>query len=752
MTLREVPSSPSKIIASSHAFQHVLHLAERVAPTMLPTLIEGATGSGKEVLAQYIHHLGRNPEGAFVDVNCGAIPENLFESELFGHVKGAFTGAVANRTGYMEMAGNGTLFLDEIGEMPLSVQPKLLRALETRTFRPVGSDEIRHFKGRIISATHCDLLEKVKEKSFREDLYYRISVFFINVPPLCERKEDIPHLINHFSSICGRKITFDTEAVLYMKEYLWPGNIRELKNFIDRMAILSDALSIDAGSVRKILVPTTQTTAESFEKIADTLLAHPAGDKLAMAETLLIDRAMQLSNGNKTAAARLLGIDRKAVERHQRKSKNMQQEMQQSLVLGRAHMERGDLRAAVAVLEEAISWVPEIPLTIEEQRILCDLCHLLCISHQGIEGWLSADALRYNEKAMRLARKIEDETVLSSQLFWSWASQLMSLDIRKARATAQEMLLRAQNMKNPRLIDEAYVALANTSFWFGDCQETLTCLAASGFPGNGEKDYAAPHGLDLLALTIMFKGLSDFQLGTFSEARLAMDQLKQRGMNKNIQAFHRVLSLQGAAWLACLFDDLETMEFFSQELEIISAKHGFSFFLGLGKFFRGCALAARHRYTEAEQAMAEGYEKHILFQGGKLFHSFQAWKRGQLLLRINRLEECETLVSRAIDVAIEHQERVYLAELMELRSRVHLASGQFEEAQQGFASALSTALAIGTVPVKIRAATQLARLHESGREASRLYKSLGLPPGFERQTFLPVSLSEDLKAFISYCD
>jgi len=177
-----------------------------VAPTNRAVLICGPTGAGKEVIARLIHRLSSNPDTPFIDINCGSIPEHLIEAEFFGHTKGAFTGAVANRVGYFELAGAGTLFLDEIGELPLSLQPKLLRVLEMRTFRPVGSTEVRHFRGRIVAATHRDLQALVAGNTFREDLYYRLANFVLDIPGLDQRKEDIPALVSHFVSLQARQI------------------------------------------------------------------------------------------------------------------------------------------------------------------------------------------------------------------------------------------------------------------------------------------------------------------------------------------------------------------------------------------------------------------------------------------------------------------------------------------------------------------------------------------------------------------
>lgn len=212
-------NSSINVIGSSPALNQLLRLVDRVAPSQQNILICGPTGCGKEVIAQLIHQRSKNPSAPFIGLNCGAIPEYLVEAELFGHIKGAFTGASGDRRGHLEMVGSGILFLDEIGEMPLSVQPKLLRALETRTFRPIGSSEVRQFKGRVVAATHRNLLTQVKSGVFREDLYYRLGVITLDIPALSQRREDIPALIEYFASLQTHPLVFNAHAMSHLQQY-----------------------------------------------------------------------------------------------------------------------------------------------------------------------------------------------------------------------------------------------------------------------------------------------------------------------------------------------------------------------------------------------------------------------------------------------------------------------------------------------------------------------------------------------------
>ena len=222
-----------------------------VAPTDATVLIQGETGTGKELIAHAVHHLSPRRDRQFVRFNCAAIPLGLLESELFGHEKGAFTGAVARKIGRFELANKGTLFLDEIGDVPLELQAKLLRVLQEREFERLGSNQTQRVNVRLVAATHRDLKQMVAEKQFRSDLYFRLNIFPVSVPPLRERREDIPLLVKFFAEDCVRRInrrvkTIPATTVRVLTEYDWPGNVRELQNFIERAVILSPGAELRA--------------------------------------------------------------------------------------------------------------------------------------------------------------------------------------------------------------------------------------------------------------------------------------------------------------------------------------------------------------------------------------------------------------------------------------------------------------------------------------------------------------------------
>jgi formate hydrogenlyase transcriptional activator len=240
-----------RIIGSSAAIKHVLQLVETVGPSDSTVLLLGETGTGKELIARAIHERSRRKERTFVKLNCAAIPTGLLESELFGHEKGAFTGAITQKVGRMELADQGTLFLDEVGDIPTEIQPKLLRALQEREFERLGSTHTRKVNMRLVAATNRDLEKMVADREFRNDLYYRLNVFPIRIPPLRDRKEDIPLLVGYFVQKCAKQMqkriaSIPVSVMKGLTAWDWPGNIRELENFVERAVILTRGKSLEA--------------------------------------------------------------------------------------------------------------------------------------------------------------------------------------------------------------------------------------------------------------------------------------------------------------------------------------------------------------------------------------------------------------------------------------------------------------------------------------------------------------------------
>lgn len=299
--------SSEEIIGKSKSIKGVLDIISRVGPTDSTVLIIGESGTGKELVARAIHQSSERKDKPFVTVDCGSLVETLFESELFGHVKGSFTGATATKHGRLELANKGTIFLDEIGNLSLNTQAKLLRAVQEREITKVGSSQPIKIDVRIICATNQDLIKKVKEGTFREDLYYRISVVPIHIPPLRDRKEDIPLLVHHFIAKYNEKrkkdvIGISSKAMKMLVEYDWPGNVRELENIIERAIVLTKGKRIEP---KDLLYPANIIPKKSWITQESLLLDDIEKDH--------IKKVLELTSGNKSEAARLLGIDRKTL-------------------------------------------------------------------------------------------------------------------------------------------------------------------------------------------------------------------------------------------------------------------------------------------------------------------------------------------------------------------------------------------------------------------------------------------------------
>ena len=300
------------IVGNSQPMLKILDTVRRVAPSDLPVLILGESGTGKDLLAQAIHQNSTRREGRFVAINCAGLSESLLESELFGHVKGSFTGADGDRPGRFEHADGGTLFLDEVGDMPLAMQAKLLRVLENGEVVRVGSNEPIRVNVRLLSATNSDLAARVEAKEFREDLYFRIKGTTIAIPPLRQRREDIPLLIDHFIQAAneshGRKVkSIATDARRALMSHPWPGNVRQLRNVIENMVVLADGDKLTADDLPDDLV--------GRDGAGDQPLADLAGISLEEAEKQLIANTLKMVDGNREQAATMLGIGERTLYR-----------------------------------------------------------------------------------------------------------------------------------------------------------------------------------------------------------------------------------------------------------------------------------------------------------------------------------------------------------------------------------------------------------------------------------------------------
>jgi len=312
-----------EIIGKSHVIREVIEVVNRVAITDANILLTGESGTGKEMVARIIHSKSPRSKGPFIPVDCAALPENLLESELFGYEKGAFTGAHTMRKGLIESANEGTLFLDEIGEMPLGLQAKLLRTLQDRMVRRLGSNRFTPVDIRIIAATNRDLKKAVQEGIFRNDLYYRLNVIHINIPPLRERREDIPLLVLHFlkkfNNLHKKKvISISPEAMSVIEDYPWPGNVRELQNVIERAVIMSDSERIELKDLPNGLI-VRDVESSGFQVLNPTVNSIPYKEAkeiwLATFEKNYLLSLFENTSFNISRAAEIAGINRKTIHR-----------------------------------------------------------------------------------------------------------------------------------------------------------------------------------------------------------------------------------------------------------------------------------------------------------------------------------------------------------------------------------------------------------------------------------------------------
>ena len=309
------PGSPLWLpVGESETAQHLRSLVEQVAPTSATILLTGESGTGKELIARAIHERSARAKGKFIALNCAAMPASLIESELFGYEKGAFTGATQSREGLFEAANGGTLLLDEIGDMPMGLQASLLRTLQEREVRRVGSTQARKIDVRVLAATHRELRESVKAGAFREDLLFRLEVVSIVLPPLRDRKEDILPLARHFllqaSSRHGKTVlSLSSEALAALQAHIWPGNIRELSNVIERAVIFAKSETLELADLPAHL------QANRSDSIRDALVSFKVGTPLREIEDVMIRKTLEVADGDKETAARLLGINSRTIYR-----------------------------------------------------------------------------------------------------------------------------------------------------------------------------------------------------------------------------------------------------------------------------------------------------------------------------------------------------------------------------------------------------------------------------------------------------
>lgn len=741
------PRAEKRVVFGPNSpIEEILQGLKRVANSKLPILICGPTGVGKEDLARFVHDTGNGDQDRpFIEVNCGAIPAGLFESELFGHVKGAFTGASADRQGYMTLAGDGTLFLDEVGEIPFDLQAKLLRALEARTFRPVGSSKLCGFNGRVVAATHRNLPALVKAGRFREDLYYRLAVFLFEVPALASRKNDIPELVRYFVSRQMRSLHFTDEAITLLKSHSWPGNTRELRNLIDRLAVLVDADLVEEKALRSFLNVDPLTKSQALKAFAEAVLEVETDEnRFSLMENALLCFTLERCDGNKARASRLLNVDRKAVERRYSKLQAYSHSAVDNVRSAEAHIESGDFKSAIHSLEKIANTESICGPFMIEDALLCKAFYLLGICYQRVHGWMSAEAHQFYAKAMEIAETIGDLEMLRSTTFCIWTFRLVELDLQGGRALASDLMRRAKISRDPNALYEAYLASSNTAFWAGDCRDVVDSLEISGLLEPPVGSSLRLHQIDLHSLALMLYGVSAFQIGRFRTARKTLDYLIERSLDKRLPLQDLYFVLQGIEHIAYLFEEWEIMGGAAKILRDDAEAKNYSYFIGIGKMFYGRFLLEQKNYEDCEREINEGFYKYIVQSGGNMYQSLKALMCGEILIRQEKASQCFDLVRSSSEKAIKLQERLFLIELVELQARAQAAMGDIDCACRDLEIACSTAKVLGLLSGQIRCAGQLARLRKFSKRSEDPLWDISFDLPAEEITYAPQSIRETI--------
>lgn len=669
----------SFFLGESQAMRQLVRGALRLADLDRPVLILGASGSGKELMAAFLHQYGSRAERPFLDVNCGSITDSLAESLLFGHVKGAFTGATADQEGYFSLVEEGTLFLDEVGELPLTLQSKLLRVLETRLYRPIGSTQVRTFRGRIVAATHRDLQHMVKEGRFREDLFHRLNVFSLEVPGLGARGEDLPGLVAHFAGLQARKLRFADDAVELVCSTEWPGNVRQLKNTIEQIAVFVDLTVVTARDIQPFLPVSRKGVEDRLAAMADTLLALDVEDKVAAIESALISQAMKHHNGNKSAAARALGVHRKVLERRVRASAVSMEKLNEQLDQAVLKMAEDEYDSAIRELKGVLERSARMSGSCRLKAFQLEVHYKLAICYRSMNGWGCCAAVAAYESALALSAELEHSDKRAMILFGLWTARMANLEMDAAVQIAGQMFELGQETGASAMICQACAALVNTHFWLGNYDEAEGYLEQFFRYHREESLPLDGQGMDLLPLCLMFKGLMAYQLGRFCIARTMIEKLNVY-IESCSHSFSRVVALMGVIWLDYLFGHIEAMNRNAIAMAELCMSRRFLYYEGFAQVFRGTAMALLDHDSVGVEMVLRGFEERMLKNGGLIFYSFYALMLGRVYLARSRFEEGLELVEHALQLAEEKNERCYLSELYTLKAQLDARMGGRETA------------------------------------------------------------------------
>ncbi len=718
---------------ASPVMQRIYQEAARIAESFLTVLITGPTGAGKEVIANFIHQSRPVPNTPFIAVNCGAIPENLMESQLFGHEKGAFTGAAGRYNGYFGLAENGTLFLDEIGELPLYQQAKLLRVLETRSYWPVGAATERPFLGRIIAATNVNLEEMVRQKAFREDLFYRLSVFCIEVPGLDRRREDIAELASHFARSRPCPLELTPEALQVLSRTEWPGNVRQLRHTIERVAILSHETRITAEIIQEFLPDAKPDTPTLLDSIADALLYLDIDNKLSAIEYAMLTRAIKASDGNKSEAARMLGVHRKRIERGLNALESDIREIQELCNAADRDLARSAFQSALNRYEKAGKLLERHPYGRKMEELQLEILVKQGICQRSVSGWNDSGLGIVYEKAKALGKRLNRMDRLTAVMFGSWAMDLMKLDLEKARQTAGEYLEEGRRFGDRFLLPQAYIAIANTLFWMGEHDKADAALGKFIDHYRYDEILMIEAGHDPFIFYLLLFSLISFQKGHLRQARESLDRLICYS-ERISHPFCRAVSLHAGSWVEYLFGDLDSANGYAEKLVRLCECDSFPFYEGLGMIFNGVWLAAHGRLEQGAALIRKGFHEKMGKDGGRLFNSMYGICIADAYCRNARWEEAMDHLEPTIELSRRKGELCYLGDQLRFRGRIHLALKNFEAAEKDFRTGMLVAEHQGAKTAELRSRRRLYRLLlDTGREkeAVALVRSPADEPGEE---------------------
>lgn len=701
--MNDTNSTPDETVvwSQSPVMRKMLQMAERIAKTRRPLLINGPTGSGKEVLAREIHRQSDNAVSPFIAVNCAAIPESLFESELFGHERGAFTGATQSRDGYMSAVGDGTLLLDEIGDLPLDLQTKLLRVLETNTFTPVGATAPRRFRGRILSATHKDMEKMVGSALFREDLFHRLSVFVLTIPCLKERREDIPLLVKAFSMRQPRQLRFTDDAMKSLSNASWPGNIRQLRNTIDRIAVLSDEDPVTRQTVLKYADVQPTEASDVIACIVQNLLSLDIENLLVSVEYSLIDEALRKHSGNKSKAAKMLGVHRKTVERRIITNELHWNDINKNYVHAKRCMLNGRHRDASIVFKSILHTLTKVPFSPAVEDLKLETLVSLSVCLRTLNGWKNPELSEIYRTALPIARRLDRPASLATIFFGLWASDIVDLELDTALGFAEEYLAQGKKLNSAEIISSAHIAIANCLLWQGNasrCREVLNDFQNSY---RNCLENQKLQGLDLYVYNLMFHSVVSFQMGNISSTLKARDELEALAATEK-HSFTAAIALGTCAWISFLTSEWKACRRFADAAVTLSEQNAFCFYHGFGLLFQGYIIARDGDISEGVRIIQTGRRK-MFPCGGDLFNTVIGQMLGEIFLDTPRQTEGLRHVETSIARGRQRGELLYLSELLTLRARYHRAVGENALAEEDIHEAISIARKLQSRPAEQKA-------------------------------------------------